>query len=89
MTFGPVKLWASQFRDEIVPLVATRYGGDRDVAYKPALAWVGELDAVNQEVTPSTEALAKPAKWWSTQAATRWGATVSVVDDPWLKVGTK
>lgn len=89
MTYGPVKLWASQFRDEILPLVATHFGGDRDKADAPARSWIGELDAANQATTPSRDALAKPAVWWSSQARERWGAQASVVDDPWLKVGAK
>lgn len=73
LTYGPVKLWASQFRDEIVPLVATHYGGDRDAAYRPALSWVGELDEANQLTTPSRDVLTHPAKWWTDRAAERWG----------------
>lgn len=86
-TYGPVKLWASQFRDEILPLVATHFGGDRDAADKPARAWIAELDEQNQRTTPSRDAISKPAKWWSERAAERWGAAQSVVDDPWLRGG--
>ena len=89
MTYGPIKLWASQFRDEILPLVATHFSGDRDKADGYTRAWIRELDAANQATTPSREALANMAKWWSAQARERWGAQASVVDDPWLKVGAK
>ena len=80
MTYGPVKLWASQFRDEIVPLVATHFGGDRDAANTPAREWIGELDAANQARTPSGDAVLQPAKWWSAQAAQRWATGTAVVD---------
>ena len=73
MTHGPLKLWASQFRDEIVPLVATHYAGNRDDAYAPALKWVGEVDTANLTTAPSTEALADPRRFWADAAATRWG----------------
>lgn len=72
MTYGPVKLWASQFRDEIVPLVATHFGGDRDVADGPARAWIGDVDEANQTTVPSAAALKAPAKWWTEQAIARW-----------------
>lgn len=87
LTFGPVKLWASQFRDEILPLVATHFGGNRDAAESPARAWIGELDEQNQRTTPSRDAISKPSKWWSERAAERWGVAQSVVDDPWLRGG--
>lgn len=81
MTHGPVKLWASQFRDELVPLVATHFGGDRDTAYRPALEWVGALDAANLATPPSREAVVQPAKWWSAAAADKWGTGVDAEVD--------
>jgi uncharacterized protein YdaU (DUF1376 family) len=79
-TYGPVKLWASQFRDEILPLVATHYGGDLDAADKPARAWIAELDEQNRSTTPSKDAINKPAKWWSERAAERWGVDADAVE---------
>jgi len=73
LTHRPLKLWASQFRDEIVPLVATHYDGDRDKAYAIALQWVGEVDTHNLTTAPSTDALANPKQFWTDTAAQRWG----------------
>ena len=74
MTYGPIVLWASWFRDDIVPLVATHHDGDRDAAYAPALAWVGEVDARNATMAPGRDVLAKPREWWRVQAAEKWGS---------------
>ena len=82
LTYGPIKLWASQFRDEILPLVATHFGGSRDEADGPARAWIGEVDTFNQSTVPSAAALKSPAKWWNEQAITRW------VDAPSHESGT-
>jgi uncharacterized protein YdaU (DUF1376 family) len=79
MTYGPVKLWASQYRDEILPLVATHHGGDRDAADGPARAWVGEVDERNRTTTPGREAVAKPVEWWREQAAARWAESEDAV----------
>lgn len=87
MTHGPIVLWASWFRDDIVPLVATHFGGDRDAAYDPAVRWIGELDDANLATTPTREALAKPREWWKARASEKWGAAQSIADDPWLRGG--
>lgn len=84
MTYGPIKLWASQFRDEILPLVATHCGGDMDEADRQARAWVRSVDEANQAAIPSREALAKPNRDWSAKAQERWGVDAQA-NDPWLK----
>ncbi len=73
MTYGPIPLWASQFRDVILPLVATHYAGSRDEADASARAWVRELDTANQATPPLTADVQEPVRWWSERALTRWG----------------
>lgn len=81
MTYGPIPLWASQFRDVILPLVASHFGGSRDDADGPARAWVGELDAENQATTPTVEDVKAPARWWNEHARTRWALNASAVSE--------
>lgn len=87
MTIGPVVLWASWFRDDILPVVAAHYAGNQDTAREPARLWVSEIDAGNVAVPPSSEAVRKPREWWKARVVERWTVVASAADDPWLKVG--
>lgn len=89
LTYGPVKLWASGFRDDILPLVATHYGGDLDAARERAMAWVAQLDEQNRVLAPSKDAVAKPREWWRARAAETWAVEVSAADDPWIRGGNQ
>ena len=77
MTYGPIPLWASQFRDVIVPLVASHYVGDRDAADKVARQWVAEWDSNNQAVPPLSGAVTAPQQWWREKAIERWSSVAA------------